>query len=37
MAPERREEFSPGLDPELLALIQAVAEMEVRDADKAGT
>ena len=32
MAPERREEFSPGLDPELLALVQAVAEMEVREA-----
>jgi Mn-containing catalase len=32
MAPERREEFSPGLDPELLAMVQAVAEMEVRDA-----
>ncbi len=37
MAPERREEFSPGVDPELLELIQAVAELEVRDADKAGT
>jgi Mn-containing catalase len=32
MAPERREEFSPGLDPELLAMVQAVAEMEVREA-----
>jgi Mn-containing catalase len=32
MSPERREEFSPGLDPELLALVQAVAEMEVREA-----
>jgi Mn-containing catalase len=34
IAPERREEFSPGLDPELLALIQAVAEQEIRDVDK---
>ncbi|MDF2969421.1 MAG: catalase, Mn-containing [Nocardioidaceae bacterium] len=32
MAPERRDEFSPGLDPELLAMVQAVAEMEVREA-----
>ena len=32
IVPERREEFSPGLDPELLALVQAVAEMEVREA-----
>ena len=32
MVPERREEFSPGLDPELLAMVQAVAEMEVREA-----
>jgi len=29
IAPERREEFSPGLDPELLALIQATAEVEI--------
>ncbi|PRY65394.1 Mn-containing catalase [Glaciihabitans tibetensis] len=28
IAPERFEEFSPGLDPELLALIQATAEIE---------
>jgi Mn-containing catalase len=28
IAPERREEFSPGLDKELLALIQATAEVE---------
>jgi Mn-containing catalase len=30
IAPERREEFSPGLDPELLALIQATAEVEIK-------
>ena len=30
IAPERREEFSPGLDPELLALIQATAEVEIQ-------
>jgi Mn-containing catalase len=29
IAPERREEFAPGLDPELLALIQATAEVEI--------
>ena len=29
IAPERREEFSPGLDPELLSLIQATAEVEI--------
>jgi len=34
MAPERREEFSPGLDRELLKLVQAVAEQEMRDADQ---
>jgi Mn-containing catalase len=33
IAPERREEFSPGLDPELLALIQATAEVELKNAD----
>lgn len=33
IAPERREEFSPGLDPELLALIQATAEIEIKDAE----
>lgn len=33
IAPERREEFSPGLDPELLALIQATAEQELKVAD----
>jgi len=34
IAPERREEFSPGLDPELLALIQATAEVEISAAGK---
>lgn len=29
IAPERFEEFSPGLDPELLKLIQTTAEMEL--------
>ena len=29
IAPERREEFSPGLDAELLSLIQATAEIEI--------
>ena len=33
IAVERPEEFSPGLDPELLALVQATAEMELKDAD----
>ena len=33
IAPERREEFSPGLDLELLALIQATAEVELKNAD----
>ncbi|ELT43154.1 manganese catalase family protein [Arthrobacter nitrophenolicus] len=33
ISPERREEFSPGLDPELLALIQATAEVELQEAD----
>ena len=33
IAPERREEFSPGLDPELLALVQATAEMEMKTVD----
>jgi len=36
IAPERHEEFSPGLDPELLALIQATAEVELTAAEKAG-
>jgi Mn-containing catalase len=30
---ERPEEFSPGLDPELLKLVQATAELELADAD----
>ena len=33
ISPERREEFAPGLDPDLLALIQATAEVELKDAD----
>nr|WP_315267172.1 manganese catalase family protein [Microbacterium lemovicicum] len=33
IAPERREEFSPGADEELMALIQATAEMEMADID----
>jgi len=40
IAPERREEFSPGLDKELLALIQATAEVEIQaasDLDTTGT
>ena len=36
IAPERREEFSPGLDLELLALIQATAEVELKNADNPG-
>jgi len=32
IAPERREEFSPGLDPELLELSQATAEVEAKTA-----
>ena len=36
IAPERREEFSPGLDAELLQLIQATAEQELRKVDKPG-
>jgi len=31
IAPERMEEFSPGLDPDLLALIQATAEAELAE------
>ena len=34
--PERREEFSPGLDAELLSLIQATAEIEIKSADAPG-
>ena len=37
IAPERREEFSPGLDKELLSLIQATAEIEIKSADAPGT
>jgi Mn-containing catalase len=33
IAVERPEEFGPGLDPELLALVQATAELELKDAD----
>jgi Mn-containing catalase len=33
ISPERREEFAPGLDPELLALIQATAEVEYTEAN----
>ncbi|MBP2267583.1 Mn-containing catalase [Pseudarthrobacter sp. PvP004] len=33
ISPERKEEFAPGLDPELLALIQATAEQEMKEAD----
>ena len=33
ISPERPEEFSPGLDKDLLALIQATAEVELKDAD----
>jgi Mn-containing catalase len=36
IAPERREEFSPGLDAELLSLIQATAEIEIKNAGKIG-
>ena len=31
ISPERLEEFSPGLDKDLLALIQETAEMELAD------
>jgi Mn-containing catalase len=34
IASERPEEFSPGLDPQLLELIQATAEMETAEADE---
>jgi Mn-containing catalase len=33
IAPERLEEFAPGLDPDLLQLIQATADMEMADID----
>ena len=29
IAPERREEFAPGLGKQLLALVQATAEVEI--------
>ena len=35
--PGRREEFAPGLDKDLLALIQVTAEAEVADAEKVGS
>lgn len=31
IAPERPEEFGPGLDPELMELVQATAEMELAE------
>ena len=34
IAVERPEEFAPGLDQELLALVQATAEIELKDADQ---
>ena len=34
IASERMEEFSPGLDTELLALLQATAEMEMAEVQK---
>jgi Mn-containing catalase len=37
IAPERREEFAPGLDPELLALIQATAEVEIESINNSDT
>ena len=37
IAPERREEFSPGLDAELLSLIQATAEVEMKAAESLDT
>ena len=33
IAVERPEEFAPGLDPELIALVQATAEMELADVE----
>jgi Mn-containing catalase len=33
IAVERPEEFAPGLDPDLLKLVQATAELELKDAD----
>jgi Mn-containing catalase len=37
IAPERREKFAPGLDKELLALIQATAEVEIKAAEASGS
>jgi Mn-containing catalase len=37
IAPERREEFSPGLDAELLSLIQATAEVEMKATESVDT
>jgi Mn-containing catalase len=36
IAVERPEEFGPGLDPELLKLVQATAEIELEEADNPG-
>jgi Mn-containing catalase len=36
IAVERPEEFAPGLDPDLLKLVQATAEMELKEADNPG-
>ena len=36
IAVERPEEFAPGLDPELLKLMQATAELELEEADNPG-
>jgi len=36
IAVERPEEFAPGLDPDLLKLVQATAELELKDADNPG-
>ena len=33
ISPERLEEFSPGLDADLMELIQATAEMELADVE----
>ena len=37
MPPGRRQEFAPGLDKDVLALIQVTAEAEVADAEKVGS
>ena len=36
IAVERPEEFAPGLDPDLLKLVQATAELELDLADNPG-